>query len=193
MNESEQKIEKNDEDSLIGSVRENLARERGSEYKPSDFESWNQIIQYLMLSREITLSTAESCTGGYIASQITDLAGSSGYFLGSVVSYANTVKQNVLQVSADTLSSHGAVSARCAEEMLDGIIGLIKSDVGIAVTGIAGPGGGSEEKPVGTVFVSVGHKGRKNTVRLFFDGTRQEVVKYTYHQSMYLLYRFLST
>lgn len=182
-----------DGDSFIGQVREELARDMGSDYDPREFENWNQIIQYVMLRRQFTLATAESCTGGYIASQITGLAGSSGYFLGSVVSYANSVKENVLGVSSGTLLSHGAVSTPCAEEMLDGVLRVIGSDIAVAVTGIAGPGGGSEEKPVGTVFVSVGSQERKQTVRLLFNGTRKEVVESTYRQSMYLLYRFLST
>ncbi|HLT93768.1 MAG TPA: nicotinamide-nucleotide amidohydrolase family protein, partial [Membranihabitans sp.] len=97
--------------------------------------SWNHVIQHLMLEHQLTLSTAESCTGGFIASQLTDLPGSSGYFLGSVVSYANSVKQNVLGVSLATLQNYGAVSPQCAEEMLSGVLRLIGSNIGVAVTG----------------------------------------------------------
>lgn len=155
-------------------------------------DSWNHIIQHLMLSQQRTLSTAESCTGGFIASQITDVAGSSGYFLGSVVSYANAVKENVLGVSASTLTTHGAVSTQCAEEMLSGVLDVIHSDVAIAVTGIAGPGGGSVAKPVGTVFVSVGNSEMHQTIRLNCQRDRKGVVLYTYHRAMDLLYRFLT-
>ena len=155
-------------------------------------DSWNQIIQYLMLSQQVTLSTAESCTVGFIAPKTTDVAGSSGFFLGSVVSYANTVKENVLGVSATTLSTHGAVSTQCAEEMLSGVLDVIHSDVAIAVTGLAGPGGGTIDKPVGTVFVSVGNKETHQTIRLNCQRDRKGVVVYTYHRAMDLLYRFLT-
>lgn len=155
-------------------------------------DSWNHIVQQLMLRQQLTLSTAESCTGGFMASQITEVPGSSGYFMGSVVSYANSVKENVLGVSATTLANFGAVSSQCAEEMLAGVLDVIKSDVAIAVTGIAGPGGGSAEKPVGTVFVSVGSKNRHQTIRINCDRDRKGIVLYTYHRAMDLLYRFLT-
>lgn len=157
-----------------------------------DIESWNRIMQNLMVRKELTLSTAESCTGGYMASQIASIAGSSGYYLGSVISYSNEVKKNVLGVSAETLANHGSVSTQCAEEMLAGVLKVIQSDVGIAVTGIAGPGGGSDEKPVGTVFVCVGDAKSHQTHRIYCDRDRKGVVEYTYHRAMYLLYRFLT-
>lgn len=154
--------------------------------------SWNHVIQHLMLEHQLTLSTAESCTGGFIASQLTGLPGSSGYFLGSVVSYANSVKQNVLGVSLATLQNYGAVSPQCAEEMLSGVLRLIGSNIGVAVTGIAGPGGGSSAKPVGTVYVCVGSGSRYQTDRLFCPRDRKGVVEYTYQRAMYMLYRFLT-
>lgn len=178
---------------IISRTKDDFITRLGHHYISSDYDQWNEIIQEMMIRENLTLATAESCTGGYIASQITDLPGSSGYFLGTVVSYANSVKQDVLKVSPYTLSEYGAVSEQCAEEMLDGVLELIGADVGVAITGIAGPGGGSKGKPVGTVFVSVGNTVRKNTVRLYSELSREGVVEYTYHQTMYSLFRFLST
>lgn len=176
----------------IEEARDILAREFGPDPGIDRLIQWNQIIQYTMLRRAMTLATAESCTGGYIASQITEQPGSSGYFLGSVVSYANSVKQQVLGVSPDTLRQYGAVSSQCAMEMMKGVLEVIGSDVAIAVTGIAGPDGGSAEKPVGTVFVCLGNRDRQVSVRLNCDQSRTEIVHYTYKRCMAMLFGFLS-
>lgn len=178
---------------MIRKIGEDLKRRLGPHFISSEFGQWNEVIQDIMIRKSLTLATAESCTGGFIASEITGLPGSSGYFSGSVISYSNEVKQSVLQVRPLTLEVNGAVSSQCAEEMLDGLLELMKTDIGIAVTGIAGPGGGSDEKPVGTVFVSVGNVKRKVTERLYFKSSRRGIVEYSYHQAMYLLYKFLST
>lgn len=177
---------------VMKGVRLDLIKRLGHHYISSEFSQWNEIIQDLMIQKALTLSTAESCTGGYIASQITDVPGASGYFTGSVVSYANEVKHDVLKVRTETLETHGAVSPQCAEEMLDGILALLKPDIGIAVTGIAGPGGGTTEKPVGTVFVAVGNEHRKEVEQFNYRSSRQGIVEYTYHQAMYMVYKFLS-
>ncbi len=110
----------------------------------------------LLIDAGKNLGLAESCTGGLIASRITRKAGSSSYFSGGIVSYSNEVKSSQLKVSASTLEQHGAVSAQCAREMLNGVFLELKTDYGIAVTGIAGPTGGSEEKPLGTVYIAYG-------------------------------------
>ena len=101
--------------------------------------------------REWTLATAESCSGGLIAHRITNVPGSSGYFLGGVVSYSNGAKVRMLDVRPESLDSYGAVSEEVAREMAEGAKNYFGSDVAIAVTGIAGPGGGTAEKPVGLV------------------------------------------
>ena len=109
----------------------------------------------LLRDNKKTVGFAESCTGGMLSSSFTQVSGVSEVFVGSVVSYANSVKENILNVSGQTLANHGAVSAPCAEEMALGVLKNLKSDVAIAITGIAGPKGGTDLKPVGTVFIAV--------------------------------------
>jgi PncC family amidohydrolase len=112
-----------------------------------------------LLAAQLTIATAESCTGGLIASVLTDIAGSSDYVLGGVIAYRNHVKQRLLGVRAGTLEQHGAVSPETAAEMAQGVRRLLGSDLAVAVTGIAGPGGGSPDKPVGLVYVHVSAAG----------------------------------
>jgi PncC family amidohydrolase len=107
----------------------------------------------LLRERQLTLATAESCTGGLIGDLITDVAGSSDYFLGSVVSYAYSAKESILGVRHETLLAHGAVSPETAAEMAWGARRLFRSSIAVAVTGIAGPGGGTSDKPVGLVYM----------------------------------------
>lgn len=121
-----------------------------------------------------TLSTAESCTGGFIAHQITSVSGSSNAFKGSVVAYANEIKQQVLGVSQTVLEQHGAVSAETVLAMAEGARRLMNSDFSIAVSGIAGPGGGSDEKPVGLVYVAVASD-KGSEFREFRFGNLREV------------------
>ena len=113
------------------------------------------LIGNLLYERKLTLVTAESCTGGLIASRITDVAGSSEYFLGGVVAYAYALKVELLNVSWETLNTHGAVSRETVLEMARGGREHLHADLAIAVSGVAGPGGGSLEKPVGTVWVGL--------------------------------------
>ncbi len=114
-----------------------------------------QAVGDLLRERGMTLALAESCTGGLVSDRITDIPGSSDYYLGGIVSYSNEVKQAMLGVHQETLREHGAVSAETAREMAEGVRQALGADVGLAVTGIAGPGGGSPEKPVGLVFVAL--------------------------------------
>lgn len=120
-----------------------------------------------------TVSAAESCTGGTIAALLTSVAGSSEYFLGSVTSYANSVKTGVLGVDLEIIASHGAVSSECVAAMAEGVRKLTGSDYSVATSGIAGPGGGSEEKPVGTVWIGVSSHMGTETFRMVFKGDRK--------------------
>jgi nicotinamide-nucleotide amidase len=113
------------------------------------------IIVRLLTKRQQTLALAESCTGGCIAHQLTNVPGASAVFLGGVVAYNNAVKEKFLGVRAETLAVHGAVSEAVAREMAEGARKRFNADFGIGVTGIAGPGGGTKDKPVGTVFIAL--------------------------------------
>lgn len=121
-------------------------------------ETMQVVLGKMLSSSGKTVSTAESCTGGAIAALITSVPGSSGYFEGSVVSYSNRVKKNILKVKNETLVNYGAVSEETVKEMLSGLLEKFSTDFGIAVSGIMGPDGGTPEKPVGTVWIAVGNK-----------------------------------
>ena len=129
-------------------------------------------------ARGLTLSCAESCTGGLVAKLMTDLAGSSEIFEGGVVSYSNDVKMKILGVAESTLAAHGAVSEQTAEEMALGVTERLGSDIGVSTTGIAGPGGGSAEKPVGTVCFGVASKfGVRTYTKHFGEGLSRDEVR----------------
>ncbi|WP_300263304.1 CinA family protein [uncultured Cloacibacillus sp.] len=127
----------------------------------------------------LSLALAESCTGGMIAETITNVAGASDIFYGSAVTYVNSAKEHILGVARETLEKHGAVSSECAEEMACGARSVYGADVAMSVTGIAGPGGGSEAKPVGTVWFGLAAKDDAETFRRRFDGDRAAVRRQT--------------
>jgi nicotinamide-nucleotide amidase len=137
-------------------------------------EPLEKVIGKILSAGNETMGTAESCTGGYIAHLITSHPGSSKYFKGSVVSYDNEVKENVLKVSGQTLQTVGAVSEETVKEMLKGALAVLQTDYAIAVSGIMGPDGGTNEKPVGTVWIAVGNLANQQTLQLNlrFDRTR---------------------
>lgn len=126
-----------------------------------------------------TISVAESCTGGYIAHLFTQHAGSSATFLGGAVSYSNNLKESILGVAHDTLLQYGAVSEQTATEMVQGALKNFKSDYAIAVTGIAGPGGGTPTKPVGTVWIAVAGKGQMAVKKFTFGNKRRQNIERT--------------
>ena len=124
-----------------------------------------------------TLATAESCTGGTISAMITSVPGSSAYFLGSVTSYANSIKTGVLGVPEEIIAEHGAVSSECVAAMAEGVRKLTGSDYSVATSGIAGPGGGSEEKPVGLVWIGVSSAKGTETFRAVFRSNRKRNIE----------------
>lgn len=115
-------------------------------------------IAKLLIKKGLTVSTAESCTGGLISSRLTDISGSSAYIKENYVTYSNNAKQKILNVSEETLAKYGAVSEQCAREMAEGLYKQANCDIALCITGIAGPTGGTDEKPVGTVFISIKNK-----------------------------------
>ena len=127
----------------------------------------------LLRLRSLKLAAAESCTGGVLADHITDVPGSSDYFVGGVVSYANEAKTALLQVSADTLRVHGAVSRETVVEMAQGVRRALGADIGVSISGIAGPSGGLPDKPVGTTWIGLS-TGDGDWARMFvWDGNRR--------------------
>lgn len=145
----------------------------------------------LLLMQNFTIGTAESCTGGYIAHLLTSVAGSSRYFNGSIVSYANEVKENILRVKNETLKQYGAVSEQTVREMLEGALQQLKVDIAIAVSGVAGPDGGTPEKPVGTVFIGVGTKDNKVIKKLTFTNNRERNIQLSAISALVMIRKFL--
>jgi len=148
-------------------------------------------IQKMMIQNQKTLSCCESCTGGYLSKILTDIPGSSKYFLGSLVVYSNQAKMIFLNVKNETLKTYGAVSKECAEEMVEGLIRKIHSDYGISITGIAGPEGGTKEKPVGTVYIGIKTPNKTIVHKIFYPSTRERIREYTIYTALYFLYKEL--
>ncbi len=141
----------------------------------------------LCLEKNLTFGTAESCTGGLIAASITDISGASAAFFGGVVSYDNSVKQGLLGVKTETLDRFGAVSKETAEEMAKGALRALGVDLSVAVTGIAGPGGGTPKKPVGLVYIAVASKNGVTVTENHFSGDREAVRLQTVEKALMLL------
>ena len=133
------------------------------------------MVGQMLCTKGYTISCAESCTGGLLTSTLTDVPGSSAYVMGSVVSYSNDVKSRILHVAEETLAAHGAVSPETARAMAEGVRDLMQTDVGVGITGIAGPGGGSPEKPVGLVYIAVSTLGKTSVEKNVFSGVRAEI------------------
>jgi nicotinamide-nucleotide amidase len=153
--------------------------------------SIQEAIFILLNERGKTLSTAESCTGGYIAHLITSIAGSSKIFNGSIISYANDVKTNLLKVDEKTLKEVGAVSEETVLEMLKGLLSQFNTDYGLATSGIMGPTGGSEEKPVGTVWIAVGKKGNMKAKKFKFRFDRKRNIELTAFAALNMLRKWI--
>lgn len=138
-------------------------------------ESVESCVAALLTARKQTLATAESCTGGLVGHRLTNISGSSAFYRGGVIAYDNAVKQQFLGVHAETLARHGAVSEPVAREMAQGIRNALKTDYSISITGIAGPTGGSAEKPVGLVYIGLADTSQCIVLRCVFDGDRHAV------------------
>jgi nicotinamide-nucleotide amidase len=154
-------------------------------------EPMEKVLGKLLTRNKQTISTAESCTGGYIAHLITSLPGSSAFYEGSVVSYSNSVKNGVLGVRGTTLLESGAVSEQVVREMVKGVLETIKTDYAIAVSGIMGPDGGTEEKPVGTVWIAVGNNKNTTTQKFHFRFNRQRNIQVTAVNALNMMRKFV--
>ena len=145
----------------------------------------------ILREKNFTISCAESCTGGLLTSKLTDVAGSSAYVQGSIVSYSNEIKNSVLKVKAETLKNFGAVSEQTARQMSNNVRELFKTDIGVGITGIAGPDGGSIEKPVGTVYISVSNSDKTFVKKFNFSGSRIEIKNQTCNAAMSMIKNFV--
>ena len=139
-----------------------------------DCETLDELVHKTLIARGLTLATAESCTGGNIARLLTAQAGASAYFKGGIVAYSNEVKESILGVKHSTLEAHGAVSEATVREMAEGVRKRLGTDLAIATTGIAGPDGGTPEKPVGTVWIAVADKTHTEAKLLQFGANRRQ-------------------
>lgn len=141
----------------------------------------------LLKAKKLSLSTAESCTGGGIAALVTSVPGSSEYFKGGIVAYANEVKEELLGVRPETLAAYGAVSRETVVEMAKGAMNRLKTDCAVATSGIAGPGGGTPEKPVGTVWIAAAYKNEIVTMKQEGDEGRARNVEKAIKNALRLL------
>ena len=154
-----------------------IRRELGVSIFADNGETLEEVVVRLLIQRNQTLATAESCTGGLIANQVTNVSGASEAFLAGYITYANSVKSDVLNVDSKLIDKHGAVSEEVARAMAEGARTRAASTYGLATTGIAGPTGGSDEKPVGTVYIALASEYSETVARKFFFPTDRETFK----------------
>lgn len=162
-------------DETINNIKNEFVNILGDNIFGYNDDTLEGVVQQLLIENKKTISVAESCTGGMIASKLTNIAGSSLCFKQSVVTYSNESKITLLNVKEETLKQFGAVSENTANEMLNGILNLSKSDYAISVTGIAGPNGATEDKPIGLVFIGISYKGDNEILKYKFLGTRTDI------------------
>ena len=165
------------------------ALNRGVIYSEEAQETFTESIQNTLLKHKASVATAESCTGGLISSYLTETPGSSQVFLGGVTSYANSVKESLLKVTPETLSSSGAVSAETVRAMAATVRDLIGATYGVAISGVAGPDGGSAEKPVGTFYIGISGPSRSFEVRALYINDRRSIRVYAAYVALDLLRR----
>jgi nicotinamide-nucleotide amidase len=156
-----------------------------------DTETMAEIVGRLLRERGKRLAVAESCTGGFISQQITSVPGSSDYYKGAVTAYSNDIKKMILGVQEETLFKHGAVSSQVAKEMANGALNVLDADIAVATTGIAGPGGGTEEKPVGTVWIAIATTEKVVATKYVFGNNRERNIIRSGQTALQLLRRFI--
>ena len=183
--------DENKTDDLAKSSYRLIADKLGSFIYGSDRDTMESVLGALLLQQNKQLSVAESCTGGLISHLMTSIAGSSEYYLGGVTSYANSMKTKYLAVDERLLEKHGAVSTEVAVAMAQGMRLKSNADISIAVTGIAGPGGGTEDKPVGTVFIGLSDRNETRAQRFLFSGNRYEIQRLTAQTALDIVRRHL--
>ena len=160
---------------LIEPVKNQVIDRFGADYYAEDEETIEQVVSKMLVEKKLKIATAESCTGGMIASRLISYPGISEVFLEGAVTYSNEAKVRTLNVKQETLDEFGAVSQETAKEMARGIANRAGADISVVTTGIAGPGGGTEDKPVGLVYIGVFFNGKVSTYRYVFNGDRNKV------------------
>ena len=175
----------------VNAQKEKMKALLGNYFYCEGEEKLESVIGKMLLQKEATVSCAESCTGGYISHLFTSISGSSKYFEGGVISYSYDVKEKMLGVKRNTLLTYGAVSEECVREMLQGLLHVSGTTYGIAVSGIAGPEGGTDDKPVGTVWIAVGSKERIVSKKFQFFPSRMENIRVFSNAALNLLRLFM--
>lgn len=145
-----------------------------------------------LIERQWTVATAESCSGGLIAHRLTNVPGASSYYLGGIVAYSNSVKTAMLGVDPEDLARYGAVSEPVARQMAEGVRQRLAADCALAVTGVAGPSGGTPEKPVGLVFIALAAPGVDRVTRNLFEGSREDIKTQTADHALSMLLEYLA-
>jgi nicotinamide-nucleotide amidase len=184
-------FDKNETEKIINDQFQQLKKLVQNYIVTDEDETMQQVLGKILLKNKKTISTAESCTGGSIASLITSVPGSSSYYEGSIVSYSYDIKESLLHVKKETLEKYGAVSEETVKEMLEGLLEKMKTDYGIAVSGIMGPGGGTDEKPVGTVFIAVGNKEKQVVQKLKQRFERVKNIEVTSVMALNIMRKFI--
>jgi nicotinamide-nucleotide amidase len=156
-----------------------------------DADEISQVVGALLRSQNKSISVAESCTGGYLGHLFTTISGSSDYFMGGIISYANYIKKDFLGVKSETLENYGAVSEETIKQMAEGVRLKMKTDIGIATSGIAGPNGGTTEKPVGTIWIALASETGIITKRLQLGGSREQNIQISAVNLLNLLRKYL--
>lgn len=157
----------------------------------TDNPSFEAVVGEMLQDRKLTISSAESCTGGYISHVITKVSGSSNYYKGSIISYSNEIKTSLLGVKESTLNEFGAVSEQTVSEMLSGALQQLNTDIAIAVSGVAGPTGGTKVKPVGCVYIGIGNQERQYIKKFNFTKDRERNIELSAVSSLVMLKIFL--
>lgn len=187
------RYEKNSvEEDIITPVENEIKRRLGDAVYSNDNRNLEEVAAGLLMESGMTLALAESCTGGLLAAKLTEIPGISAVFDRAVVTYSNRSKMETLGVKQETLDQYGAVSEQTAKEMAAGIRRVSSTDIGISVTGIAGPDGGTPEKPVGTVYIALAHKNGVNTKKLELWGNRNRIRSVTCLHAFDMLRRYLT-
>ena len=146
----------------------------------------------LLLEKKYTISCAESCTGGLLTDRLTNVPGSSAYVKGAVVAYSNEVKMNILHVKQETLKNFGSVSEETAREMAENVRKVLNTDIGVSITGLAGPGGGTPQKPVGLVYIGISGPNGDKVEQFNFNGPRTDVKEKVVEAALVLIQVYLT-